>query len=792
MATKDVSIKANIKRNLRWSETRPGGDSNLRWVGLGSSSDGSKKIAVTTMDSYSVGGRIWISNDFGATWTESQPIGNVDHSWSNAASDSTGNNLIVTAFGGDATLDVFISHNAGTSWTPVDPPGLSSDYDWFWCSSDDDGSVLTVASDSQFYISTNSGVAWTKIGGSGCSSNCALSSDGSKMYYTDDLYYRLYYSSNSGVSWTQLGSYPISPGPAYIACDDTGAYVYVVQLDASVYMSSDYGSTWSDITPSGYANNSWSTIQCSSDGKIVFATVEGGRVFISYNYGTNWEEVQPGGNVNKAWWTSTMDSEGKRFAVGEDSGRLYLGESYATLGINSVSKANIVATYSKDNNVTNHIAGKDNYVKFNVIPPDVYSYDSNVKFHVSTIVFKKYYEYRVYTRLGQFITNWMDEVLSEPTFKMVINGGPGEMVVKLARKFDSFGEDYDVALFNRIEVYCFDKDAVSGTLIYSGYISGYRPILEDSAEYVEITILHFVSEMSNISLRDGTGNTDIVMNSTDPSNMLKNVVGYYRADDGLINYDATSIDLTGTVVSYDFKTYDIKEAIDKIIELTPQYWYWFVDANNVIYLKYSDLLSAQHSFVLGRHISRMETWRRGEDIVNRVYFVGAETAGVAMYRVYSNTGSIASYGIHSTKLVDQRVSLTATADIIANRVINHKKDPEIRTSITILDNNGWDSGKGYDIESIKPGQTMRIKNLKQGVKTVTRWDQFTWDDDVWDQTLSYAASDNIQIQSVEYHPDYVVLEASSRTPDIAKRVEDVYRNLKETQTLTTPGDPVVG
>jgi hypothetical protein len=67
-----------------------------------------------------------------------------------------------------------------------------------------------------------------------------------------------------------------------------------------------------------------------------------------------------------------------------------------------------------------------------------------------------------------------------------------------------------------------------------------------------------------------------------------------------------------------------------------------------------------------------------------------------------------------------------------------------------------------------------------------------WDEDVWDQTLSYAAADNIQIQSVEYHPDYVVIEASSRLPDISKRVEDVYRNIEETQTLTTPGTPTAG
>ncbi len=418
--------------------------------------------------------------------------------------------------------------------------------------------------------------------------------------------------------------------------------------------------------------------------------------------------------------------------------------------------------------------------------------ETSARAYINAHAFNKYFEYRIYDKDGVFLTTWSKDVLSEPSFKIVINGGPGELIVRLARDFDSFGEDEDISLFNRVDVYCFDRDSVNGVLIYSGYVSGYRPVLDGPVEYIEITLLHYITEMFNIMLRDGTGSTDVTMNSTDPSQMLKSAIDYYRTDGGHLNYTSSSIAMTSTSVSYDFKTYNVKEAADKIIELTPMYWYWFADADNLIYLQYSDLTSAQHSFVVGRHISKMETWRRGEDLVNRVYFVGAETAGVAMYRMYSNSASISSYGIHAEKVVDQRVSLTTTADIIANRIINRKKDPEIRTTITILDNNGWDSGKGYDIESIKPGQTMRIKNLKQGVKTVTRWDQFEWDEDVWDQTLSYSASDNIQIQSVEYHPDYVVLEASSRLPDIAKRVEDVYRNLEESQTISTPGTPTSG
>jgi len=417
--------------------------------------------------------------------------------------------------------------------------------------------------------------------------------------------------------------------------------------------------------------------------------------------------------------------------------------------------------------------------------------DQSAKSNIKAVYKKKHYEYRVYDD-GVYKTSWTTEVLTEPTFRMVINGGPGEMVIRLRRSFDNFGEDDDVKLFNKVECWCFDRNAPNGVLIYTGFISGYRPVLDGHKEYIEITLLHYVTEMSNIMLRNANGDTEIAMNSMDPSAMLKNIIDYYRADGGQINYTSDSVDNTGTTVSYTFQCYTIKEALDKVIELTPENWYWRVDADNIIYLKESNMNVANHTFLIGKHINYMETWRRGEDIVNRVYFIGQESGGVPMYRVYSNTGSIETYGIHAIKKVDQRVSLTTTADTMSNRIINRQKDPEIRTTLVVLDNNGSDPEKGYDIESIKPGDTLRIRNIRQPQKTVSYWDVFMWDVDVWDQTLAYSAADVIQILSVDYSPHSVRIEASSRLPEIPKRMEDIYRNWEESQTYNVPTTPTEG
>jgi len=298
--------------------------------------------------------------------------------------------------------------------------------------------------------------------------------------------------------------------------------------------------------------------------------------------------------------------------------------------------------------------------------------------------------------------------------------------------------------------------------------------------------------MSSFMLRDTIGDTQIACNSMDPSSIFETIIDYYRSDGGTINYTTDSIEDTETTVSYTFNCVTVKEALDKGIELTPANWYWFVDANNILSLKLSSMTTATHTFSIGKQISYMETWRRAEDLVNRVYFVGGDTGGgVILYRMNDNDASVSAYGIRAEKKVDQRVTTTTTADIMANRTINSKKDPEIRTTLIVIDNNGSDPLLGYDIESIKPGDTMIIRNLQYGAKTITLWDIAKWDEDVWDQTLTYASASVIQILSVEYSPNQVRIEASSRLPEIAKRIEDIYRNLEETQTLEVGGTPVV-
>jgi hypothetical protein len=47
----------------------------------------------------------------------------------------------------------------------------------------------------------------------------------------------------------------------------------------------------------------------------------------------------------------------------------------------------------------------------------------------------------------------------------------------------------------------------------------------------------------------------------------------------------------------------------------------------------------------------------------------------------------------------------------------------------------------------------------------------------------------MQITSLTYNPDYVEVEATTRLPEISKRIEDIKRNLDRNNYLLNPNAP---
>lgn len=277
------------------------------------------------------------------------------------------------------------------------------------------------------------------------------------------------------------------------------------------------------------------------------------------------------------------------------------------------------------------------------------------------------------------------------------------------------------------------------------------------------------------------GATQLKYRLQDPSAILKDILDKFTGQGGKLDYSAGTVDLTGTSVQYQFNTATFQEVVQKIVDLCPQDWYMRVGADDLIYLK-PKATTAMHKFTIGKNVTYYKQEKRLENIVNYIYFTGFN-----FYKKFINTGSVSAYGRYVQKIIDDKVPDIGTATTIANNILNKLSSPEIRVTLKVLDSNNAVNESGYDIESIKVGDTCKIFNATK--KGYNMWDEVSWDIDAWDYDITNETATLLQIQKIDYFPDYVLLEISNRQPDLAQRIEQINKRLVESLTTDNPVMP---
>lgn len=275
--------------------------------------------------------------------------------------------------------------------------------------------------------------------------------------------------------------------------------------------------------------------------------------------------------------------------------------------------------------------------------------------------------------------------------------------------------------------------------------------------------------------------------SMDPSLIIKKLIDEASVSGSNITYTSTSIDDTLTTVSYTFNTNTIYEGVSKAVELAPVDWYWYIDYSNNSIQFHKKKEIATHTFSLEKDIIDARFEKRIEDIINTIYFVGGIVGITNLFQKYTSSDSISKYGIKSIKYVDGRVTTSATADIIANAILQGRSEPELRVTLEILDSNN-EQGLGYDIESIQVGDTIAVRNITSQAGLST-WDFGRYDESYWDYNIHNLSSLNMQVQRIEYNQNSAKIYASTIATDINKRIEDINRNLEQTQATDNPTSP---
>lgn len=252
--------------------------------------------------------------------------------------------------------------------------------------------------------------------------------------------------------------------------------------------------------------------------------------------------------------------------------------------------------------------------------------------------------------------------------------------------------------------------------------------------------------------------TTVPFLSYDPSNILKAIIDFARSRGAEINYTSDSIALTGTTVSYTFRAQTVEEAIKKVLELAPANWYFYYDfGTDTLYFR-------EKSSTPDRWLRKGQTVVDGkiiktiEQIVNDVLFTGG--GNPALYVRRQNTSSISSIRRGLRKISDNRVTVTATANILADGEIDQYDDALYAGDVEITEDGT------FFLEDVNVGETLGFIGFGRLVDAIV-----------------------VQGVSKDYRPDTMPIALTYNVPRVNKRVEDIKRNLDTLETTNNPVEP---
>lgn len=203
-----------------------------------------------------------------------------------------------------------------------------------------------------------------------------------------------------------------------------------------------------------------------------------------------------------------------------------------------------------------------------------------------------------------------------------------------------------------------------------------------------------------------------VFSQTDPADIVRTAIDDYNARGGRVTYTNTSIEDTGLTVTHTFKFNTYFDIVDKCLEFSPAFTYWYIDpATNILYFKQrSD--SVDHTFILGKHIEDLTIGYSLEGIKNAVYFSGGDDGtGQNILVTETSPVSISKYGQWLDQPSDNRVTTETSGELITQAIIGEFSEPKFQISFKIFNNK-------YDVHSIFIGDMIRFANANSLVNNL--------------------------------------------------------------------------
>lgn len=260
----------------------------------------------------------------------------------------------------------------------------------------------------------------------------------------------------------------------------------------------------------------------------------------------------------------------------------------------------------------------------------------------------------------------------------------------------------------------------------------------------------------------GTPSTTATFTSKDPTiEMLAPIISDYNLRGGTQQWTALSIDATGLSLTYTFNVQTIYEALQAILSLCPDGFYYYVDlGTQTIYFK-NQSTTADFTFTKGVHINELELITTTENSINQLLFTGGDGgSGVNLYKQYTDPASIAAFGPLLNRKTDNRVTVDATANAIGVSTIAQLSGEQYQTTVTILHTTS------LDITLLVPGKTVAFRGFGTYVDTILA-----------------------QIVHREWTTEAVTLTLGILPTRLTYEFENTTRQLIAQQTQDNPGTP---
>ena len=191
------------------------------------------------------GTKIWVSNNYGATWAERDEA----RAWKSVSISADGHTILATT---DGLNNIFSSANYGGTWETI----TATASNWRYAVPSGDGSKIAVCMNSDgLYLSTNSGASATRMKSFAAYSvnenSCAgvgMSNNGTTIVVLLGSYGHMLISTNSGSTWTEVTRFA-GIGLSNLSVSSDGTRISAVDASSGyLYVSTDSGRSWQKIT----------------------------------------------------------------------------------------------------------------------------------------------------------------------------------------------------------------------------------------------------------------------------------------------------------------------------------------------------------------------------------------------------------------------------------------------------------------------------------------------------------------------------------------------------------------